>query len=74
MHNKSKMLANKFIIVDYLHTLYTCLGHSQKDTLTKRVKLPPAGGINPWQSTIYQHQLKQHYKLPEPLKKNEKPR
>lgn len=39
------------------------------DTLTKREELPPAAGINPWQSTIYQHQLKQHYKLPEPLEK-----
>jgi len=34
----------------------------------KEIKKKTAFGcrINPWQSTIYQHQLKQHYKLPKP--------
>lgn len=63
------MLANKFIIVDYLHTPHPTgrATHLDKKATKKGEKKNLASTchiIMAWQSTIYQHQLKRNYKLP----------
>lgn len=56
------MLANKFIIVDYLHKPRPTVRATHLDNSNK--KTASTCHIMAWQTTIYQHQLKRNYKLP----------